>query len=122
VAGTVPGVVKGASAGRQTLDLAHDLVYASLIYANPGYIPANTVANLVMAGLHQGAFLPVNLIRAGQAYFASGTKLRALLSAEVGMGATRALQSQGRYPGSKILEGFAGKVAGVPDNVPRISA
>lgn len=122
VAGTVPGVVKGASAGRQATDMANDLVYASLIYANPGYIPANTVANLVMAGLQQGAFLPVNLIRAGQAYFASGPKLRALLAGEVGMGATRALTSQGRYPGSQAMDAFVGKVASVPDNLPRVSA
>lgn len=122
VAGTVPGVVKGASAGRQVADLAHDLVYASLIYSNPGYIPANTVANLVMAGLHQGAFLPVNLIRAGQAYFGAGRKLRALLTGEVGMGATRSAASEGRYPGSKVMDAAISKVAGIPDNMPRISA
>lgn len=122
VAGTVPGVVNSTALWRKAADLTHDLVYASLIYSNPGYIPANTVANLVMAGIHQGAFLPVNLIRGGQAYFGSGPKLRELLNAEVGMGATRAASSQGRYPGSRFMDAAIGKVAGIPDNVPRISA
>jgi hypothetical protein len=36
------------------LNFANDVVYASLVWSNPSYIPANAVQNLVMAALHQG--------------------------------------------------------------------
>jgi hypothetical protein len=97
-------------------DLANDVVYLSLIYANPGYIPSNLGGNLVMAGLHQGAFLPVNLMRAGQLLSRGPKRLRDLLRAEVGFGPTAAVASTGR------VKKASQKIGAVPDDWPRISA
>jgi hypothetical protein len=68
LAGT-PGVKEVAGNLGKTANLVNDVVATSLLYSNPGYIPANLAQNLIMAGVHQGAFLPFNLVRAGQVMF-----------------------------------------------------
>jgi hypothetical protein len=71
------------------------VIYTSLIYANPHYIPANSIQNVIMAGLHEGAFLPINLTRAGQILVRAPGAFRKLILAEVGQGATDAWTALG---------------------------
>lgn len=109
-----PGVQEGAHALAKGADAVNTAIYTSLIYSNPGYVPANLFANLIMAGLHQGAFLPVNLARTGQILVQGSPRLKHLLGAETGMGGTMALTS-----GKNIVAHAASSLA---DNAPRISA
>lgn len=99
------------------LDTLNNALYTSLIYSNPGYIPANSAANLIMAGLHQGAFLPVNLSRSGQVLTRAPKQLRDLIKAEVGHGPSIAASSE-KAP----LSGIARVVSGIADDPYRISA
>ena len=117
ITAATPGIAATASTVGKTADLVNDALYTSLIYANPGYIPANAVANLAMAGLQQGAFLPFNLIRAGQVMTTAPQKLRDLIKAEVGEGAAVAAAST-----TSPLRKVGSAVTNVADNPFRISA
>jgi hypothetical protein len=112
-----PGIQHAAALIGKGADIGNDLVYTSLIFANPGYIPANATANLVMAGLQQGALLPINLMRAGQIMTQAPPRVRNLLRAEVGTGGTAAAASE-----TSPIRGFAGKVSEVADTPFRLSA
>lgn len=46
-----------------SMDAANDFVKTTILYGNPAYIPAQTVGNLFMAAMQQGAFMPRNLMR-----------------------------------------------------------
>lgn len=119
-AAVTPGAAKGMSIGKG-LDIANDILYTSLIYANPGYVPANTLANLLMAGAQQGAFLPVNLIRAGQLLTSGDTpahrRLIDRIKNEVGQSASEAVTS-----GTSPLRGIGKTVSGIADTPYRVSA
>ncbi len=113
----VTGISAGLTAVGKGVDTLNNALYASLIYANPGYIPANTVANLVMAGVHQGAFLPINLIRTGQVLTRAPRKLRDLMRSEVGHGPTVSLTS-----GKGVTQKLAKTVGSIADDPLRMSA
>lgn len=123
----VKGVMGGTMKAERSVttmgaDLAHDLLYTSLIYSNPHYIPLVTTQNLIFAGLHQGAFLPSNLMRAGQLIFQGPRDLKKLLDSEVVFGASKAIESGGKYPGSRLTRGFVRGVTSLHDDFPRISS
>lgn len=99
----------------KTMDAANDILYMSLIYSNPGYIPANIVGNLAFNALHQGAFTPINLARAGQLLARGPKDLRRMVLTETGQGATPALASS-------ILKKPARIVGRIPDDGPRVAA
>lgn len=99
----------------KTMDAANDILYMSLIYSNPGYIPANLVGNLAFNALHQGAFTPINLARAGQLLAKGPKDLRRMVLTETGQGATPALASS-------ILKKPARIVGRIPDDGPRVAA
>lgn len=105
-----PGVVG------KTANFANDVVYASLVWSNPGYIPANGVQNLLMAGLHQVAFLPVNVSRAGQLLAQAPQKLRTQVLTEAGEPATMALGA------GSVLEKGQSVVSNIADAPWRVSA
>lgn len=116
LAGT-PGLANAMRIAGKSIDNVNNAIYTALIYANPGYIPANTLQNLIMASMHQGAFLPSNLIRAGEIMTHAPLKLRNQILAEVGEGATVSAAS-----GTGAFRAFAGHVQTVADNPARISA
>lgn len=108
-------VVGVARAAGKTADFANDLVYMSLIYSNPGYIPANAIGNLAFNVVHQGVFAPVNLARAGQLLAKGPKTLRRQVLGEMGQGPTTSAASS-------FLKKPARMVARVPDDFPRVSA
>lgn len=116
LAGT-PGLTQAAKVASKVTDNINNAIYTSLIYANPGYIPSNFLQNLILAGAHQGAFLPINLSRAGQIMAQASPKLKDMILAEVGEGATVAAAS-----GTGHFRNFASNVQKVADNPSRISA
>jgi hypothetical protein len=105
-----------ASAAGKVGDVINDMVYISLIYSNPGYIPANLAGNLIFAGLDQGVFLPINLIRSGQLLTKGPRRVRDLVLQEVGFGPTVAIGST--RPTQRVGR-FIGRI---PDDGPRTSA
>lgn len=112
-----PGVRPGVTAVGKTADLANDVLYSSLIFSNPGYIPANVAANSIMGAAQQGLFLPVNLARTGQLLARGPERLRGRIRAEVGHGPTTAIASE-----TSPLKHFASGVGRVADEPFRISA
>lgn len=111
-----------ASSGRGKYAKAYDTlvdgVAASIIFARVGYIPKNVVQNVVMAIPHQGPFLLRNAVWAGQ--LMRDAKIRHLLQAEVGHGASGTLGDEAlhkRFVGA--IPNFVGKIA---DDPLRISA
>lgn len=92
-----PGVKEGASMIAKGVDWTNDVIYGSLIYANPGYIPGNIAANEIMAVLQQGVFHPVNLSRSvqliGSGLTGRQARVRDLIRAEVGAGMTTSIAS-----------------------------
>ena len=98
------------------LSSVNDLLYASIIYTQPGYIPANLFGNLLMAAADQLALLPINLFQAGQILMGSNKRLKRMLLGEVGHGATVALAQ------TKLLKKPAHVIGGIPDNWPRVAA
>ncbi|MCC6714043.1 MAG: hypothetical protein IT496_02340 [Gammaproteobacteria bacterium] len=81
-------------------DVVQNLVGMSLIYGQPGYVPANLAANAIMAGLHQGPALIGNLPRALELLAgpvvtrdAAGLRLKDMILNEVGFGASAAIAS-----------------------------
>lgn len=108
----------GLEAVGKAVDMVNNAVYMSLIYSNPGYIPANALANLIMAGAQQGVFLPFNLVRSSQLLINGPKELRDLLKGEVGMGSTVSLTSGEQ----SLSKGVAHIVGGIPDNWPRVAA
>lgn len=113
--------------GGAPFDVVNGLVRTSLLYANPGYYPANFIGNLVFMGLHQGAFALPNLLEAGTSYF-KNRELFDRISGEVGMGPTEALSARPEAAGGRIdralnIERRATHVAAaIPDNWPRVAA
>ncbi len=120
------GVEKRSSTLGQSFDFVNGMVRTSLLYANPGYYPANFLGNLIFMGLHQHGFALPNLLRSGTAYF-KDRELFDLLSGEVGMGPTEALATArsgaGRLGAALDLEKRATHVAAaIPDVWPRVAA
>lgn len=113
----IPGLPARGRLFGKGADYVNDLVYTSLIYSNPGYIPANSLANLLMAGAQQGAFLPINLIRAGQLMTHAPQRLRDKAKAEIGMTSTDAA-----FSGTNPLKGIGKVVSGIADTPYRLSA
>jgi hypothetical protein len=100
-----PGVKQGAGVVGKTFDTVNDAVYLSLIFSAPGYIPANTLANALMATAQQGLFLPANIARAGQVLTRGPQDVRDMIRAEVSHGPTVAIASETsplRHVGSAI--------------------
>lgn len=116
---TTPGAPQNVGFG-DVVDFANNALYISLIYANPGHIPANVLANLLMAGAHQGAFLPFNLLRAGQLLTsgedAQARRLIDLVKAEIGVTANEAV-TEGRH-----LKGVGNVVSSFADTPYRVSS
>jgi hypothetical protein len=108
------GGLKTASrlAGKGT-DVVNDLIYLSLIYSNPGYVPAAAAANLLLTAAQQGAFLAPNIARAGQLLVSGPKRVRDLVRAEVGTGATVSLVSDARTAVRKPAE-IVGDVGDMP--------
>jgi hypothetical protein len=103
-------------------DVISDLVSTSIVFARVGYIPKNVVQNLMVAVPSQGAFLPVNMVRAGQVL--NDPQLAPLFRAEVGMGSTQALLMESSKRGLARAEEtrkVAGIVSGIADDPMRIS-
>lgn len=117
ITAATPGIQESAGLVGKGADFINDALYASLIHSNPGYIPANTVQNLAMAGLQQGAFLPINLIRAGQVLTQAPPRLRNLIKAEIGTGGSAAASS-----GTSPLKRLGHVVSSISDDPYRISA
>ncbi len=75
----------------KAVDAVNTVIYASLIYANPGYIPANLVANFIMHFGQAGVFVPFDFARALHVLQARGPRMQRLrdqLRSEVGHGPT----------------------------------
>lgn len=121
------GAGAGLTAFGDTVDLVNGLVKASLLYANPGYYPAALAGALIFAGLHQGPFLPINLVRSGKTIL-SDPDLARLIRAEVGEGALLSLTREqvGRRSVPRDLlrveRGFAQKAHTLTDVGPRMAA
>jgi hypothetical protein len=103
-------------------DTVNNIVYASLIYANPGYIPANLLGNALFGALHQGVFLPANLIRAGQLLAKASPRLRAQVLNEVDQGAMVAVASGGMDQFNKGIRKSARFLGHISDSGPRVAA
>lgn len=107
--------LKVPSRAGKTLDAANDILYLSLIYSNPGYVPANLAGNLAFNLLHEGIFAPVNLTRAGQLLAHGPKDLRTRILAEVGHGPTTSIASS-------FLKKPAMAVGRLADDGPRVAA
>lgn len=112
--------------GGAPFDVVNGLVRTSILYANPGYYPANFIGNLIFMGLHQGAFALPNIYEAGNTYF-KNRHLFDLISGEVGMGPTEALSARtaagGRLDAALNLERrVTHTAAAIPDVWPRVAA
>lgn len=111
----------------EATDILNGLVKTSLIYANPGYIPANLAGNMLFGVVHQGPFLPVNLYRSGKA-LTRDRELYNMIRAEAGMGPTQAIARTGDGPSRTMNAAlnaekkFAHFIGGIPDNWPRVAA
>lgn len=112
-----PGPKEGARLAGKTADLANDAVYASLIFSNPGYIPANALANTLMAVAQQGLFLPVNLARTTHVLTRAPQRTRIMLRAEIGQGPSATIASE-----TSPLRAIGIGVGRVADEPFRISA
>lgn len=88
-----PGTATQLGLVGKSIDLVNGLIKTSLLYANPGFIPANLVGTMAFAALHQGAWLPVNLMKAGR-ILTRDPELSRLIQAEVGQGASLALATE----------------------------
>ncbi len=110
------------SAGRGRMapyDAAVDLAVASIVFGRVGYIPKNTLQNIIMAVPHQGALLPFNAIHAGQV--AADPELRHLVLGEIG--ATGATGSLGTEAFTKKILGRAASAMSYAADAPlRLSA
>lgn len=113
---STPGIKEGVSALSKGANLANDTLYLSLIYSNIGYIPSQVVANTGMAVAHQGAFFPVNFARATQVLTTGPKRLRDLLNAEHGQGASAAA------PQTKSIQTITKPIAAVADDAFRLSS
>lgn len=108
-----PGVKEGAGVIGKGVDWINDVVYGSLIYSNPGYIPANIVANEIMAVAQQGVLHPGNLSRAvqliGSGLAGRQARVRDLIRAEVGAGMTTSIASDTSplRKGADVISGIA---------------
>jgi hypothetical protein len=117
-----PGIKEGASLYSRGANVMNHALYLSLIYANPGYIPSQVVANTVMAVAHQGAYFAPNYSRATEVLTTGPKRLRDLLHAEHGQGATAsAAQSTGTIAGVGVKT-ITKPIASVADDSFRISA
>lgn len=123
---------QGASAGLASaggfFDVANGLVKMSLLYANPGYIPANLVGNIIFGAIHQGPFLPVNLARAAKNFFRN-PELTKLKLAEVGAGPTVGIASEVTPGAARVFRAvqsgeqkIAHIIGSIPDAFPRLAA
>jgi hypothetical protein len=118
----------GASTGNMRkfvkgVDNANAFLKGALIYANPGYIPANLIGNGAMAALHQGPFVLPNLIRSAKALGPGGdTEFRDLLFAEIGQGPTVSVVGDSRGAIQKAESYIASKEGHVADDWIRGSA
>lgn len=105
--------------GGKAYDTVVDAVATSIIFARLGYVPKNFVQNVVMALPHQGPFLLVNAVRAGQVM--ADPKLRAFFEAEVGQtGATGALGREALH--KKIVGAPVNLVSKLADDPARITS
>ena len=114
--------LKAPSTFGKGVDAVNDLVYLSLIYSNPGYIPSNLVGNLVFAGLDQGAFLIPNLYKAGQILAHASPSLRKKILNEIGPGPTIAVTSGAATRASRAISAPARVASRIADVGPRVSA
>jgi len=104
----------------KSLDAVNTVIYASLIYSNPGYIPANLVANFIMHFAQAGVFVPSDFARSIQILQARGPRMQRLrdqLRSEVGHGPTVEAGT-----GGKISQKATRAIAMIPDDPVRISA
>lgn len=111
-----PGIKQGVSMLSKGGNLANDTLYLSLIYSNIGYIPSQIVANTGMAVAHQGALFPVNFSRATQVLTTGPRRIRDLLNAEHGQGATAAA------PQTRAIQKITRPIAAVADDAFRVSS
>ncbi len=74
--------------GAKAWDLTNDIVRIGLLYANPGYYPANLIGNLVFLGLYAHGFALPNLLRSGRMW-KSDRELFNLIAGEAGVGPRR---------------------------------
>jgi hypothetical protein len=114
----IPGLAQtGLKALGKGAGLVNDAVHFGLIYANPGYIPANSVQNLIMAMAHQGPLVLSNYPRAVQLLLHGPKHVKNLVLGEVGMGGTKAL-------GTAInpMRSWASAVGNIADSPARVSA
>lgn len=112
-----PGVKEGTSVFGKGADWANDAMYTSLIYSNPGYIPAAFAANEIMAVAQQGVLHPGNLSRGTQLLASAPAKIRDLARAEFGGGGAAALASE-----TSPLRKIGGVVSEIGDEPFRASA
>lgn len=90
-----PGVREEVNIVGKGLDVLNDALYASLIYTNPGYVPAAMAANTILGGLQQGVLLPVNLSRGTQVLLPGAPqRVRDLMRGEVGASSSTSLASE----------------------------
>lgn len=120
-----PGVFFG-NAGKfaKGTDIAQDIVRTSVIYANPGYIPANLVSNLGMLGVDSGFWAPKDLISAAKLIYAPSREVKdlvPLIRQEIQSGPSRAL-IQGDNVASGAIKKFIGVTTDIPDVLPRTAA
>jgi hypothetical protein len=102
------------------VDAVNTLIYTSLIYANPGYIPANLVANFIMHFAQAGLFVPSDFARTIQILQARGARMQRLrdqLRSEIGHGPTVEAGSD-----IAIAQKLTRGVAMIPDDPVRMSA
>lgn len=120
-----PGVFFG-SAGKMAkgYDIASDIVRTSVIYANPGYIPANLVSNLGMLTADAVFWAPKDLISAANMIYRKGDRVKdlvPLIRAEIQQGPSRALIQGDNIIGSGLKK-FIGATTDIPDALPRTAA
>jgi hypothetical protein len=99
--------------GGKVYDAAIDFTMMSIVFARIGYIPKNTLANFIITIPHQGAFFAFNAPRAAQVL--KNPRLRDLVRAETGDGATAVLASEARNTAK--LRGAPHKAAEVVTSV-----
>lgn len=123
-----PGKLHDHAAGT-AVDVINGLVKTSLLYLNPGYIPANFLGNLIFLGIQTPAMAIPSMFRAGK-ILTRDRELADLVEAEVGFGPTIAIASdtgsrrQGEFSQGllQVEQGIARKVGGLSDNWPRAAA
>jgi hypothetical protein len=110
--------VRGVTKGGRLYDAAVDFVSFSIVFGRVGYIPKNILQNLIMSVPNQGPFMLVNIPRAMQVL--RDPKLRHLLQAEIGHGASVDVAAGSRVRG--IPSWMAGKVGRIADDPLRIAS